>query len=196
MSRGLVRALVALALLLAPRAAAAEDAPAQAVPTIVPPKLVTFVQAEFPPSEVAPGKGATVVLQIAIDATGKVAGVTVLQTAGPAFDGAALGAAKQFVFDPATVGGRPIPVKITYRYSFTITEKLVKKFAADFVGTIRDRGTQQPIANVRVALDTGQEAVTGEKGKFKILDVQPGEHGVTLSARRDVRRRQEEGDLG
>jgi TonB family protein len=181
MSRGLVRVLVALALLLAPPTAAAEDAPAPAAPTIVPPKLVTFVQAEFPPSEVAAGKGATVVLQIAIDATGKVASVTVLQTAGPAFDAAALGAARQFVFEPATVGGRPIPVKIAYRYAFTITEKLVKKFAADFVGTIRDRATRQPIANVRVALDTGQEAVTGENGKFKILDVQPGEHGVTLS---------------
>jgi TonB family protein len=182
MNRGLIRVLVALALLLVAPAAAAQDAPAPAAaPTIVPPKIVTFVQADFPPSEVAAGKGATVLLQIAIDAAGKVAGVSVLQSATPAFDAAALAAAKQFVFEPATVGGRPIPVKITYRVAFTITEKLVKKFAADFVGTIRDRGTRQPIANVRVALDTGQEAVTDENGKFKILDVQPGEHGVTLS---------------
>jgi TonB family protein len=185
MSRGLARALIALALLLAARPATAQDAPgpatAPAAPAIAAPKLVTFVQAEFPPSEVAAGKGATVVLQIAIDTTGKVAGVAVLQTAGPAFDAAAVAAATRFVFEPATVGGRPIPVKITYRYAFTITEKLVKKYAADFVGTIRDRASRQPIANVRVALDTGEEAVTGEDGKFKILDVQPGEHGVTLS---------------
>jgi TonB family protein len=180
------RAPVALALLLAARSALAQDAPSSGAPpsaaaSIVPPKLVTFVQAEFPPSEVAAGKGATVVLQIAIDAAGKVASVAVLQTAGPAFDAAALAAVKQFVFEPATVGGRPIPVKIAYRYAFTMTDKLVKKYAADFVGTVRDRVSHQPIPNVRVALDTGQEVVTGEDGKFKILDVQPGEHGVTLS---------------
>ena len=72
--RRAVAALVAVA--LAPIAAevsaqpaqppAAADAPAH---TIVPPKLVKFVEAEFPPSEAKAGKGATVVLQIAITAT-------------------------------------------------------------------------------------------------------------------------------
>ena len=45
-----------------------------------------FVEAEFPASEVKAGRGATVVLQIAITATGSVADVTVTGTAGPAFD--------------------------------------------------------------------------------------------------------------
>ena len=149
--------------------------------TIVPPKLVKFVEAEFPPSEVAAGQGATVVLQIAIDATGKVAGVTVTASAGPAFDAAAVGAASQFVFEPATVDGKPIPVKITYGYKFTFTEKLVKKQTADFVGVIRERKSGHPIANARVAVDTGQEAVTDDQGRFQIVDVPPGEHTVTLS---------------
>ncbi len=178
--RGLVLCAVgALATVsVAPRALA-EDAAPQHV--IVPPKLVTFVQADFPPSEVAKGQGATVTLQIAIDVAGKVAGVTVVGSAGPAFDAAALGAAKQFVFEPASVDGKPIPVKITYRYAFTIVEKLVKKQTADFIGTVRDHGTKQPIANVRIALDTGQEALTDDQGKFKITDVTPGDHTVTLS---------------
>jgi TonB family protein len=148
---------------------------------VVPPKLVTFVEAEFPPSEIAAGKGAAVLLQIAIDATGKVAGVSVLESAGPAFDLAAVNAAKQFAFTPATVNGTPIPVKISYRYQFTITEKLIKKQTADFVGVVRDRHTKQPMPNVRVAVDTGQEAVTDEQGKFQILDVAPGDHLVTIS---------------
>ncbi len=156
---------------------------AGAAPTrvIAPPKLVTFVQAAFPPSEIAAGKGATVVLQIAIDTTGQVVDVTVVGSATPAFDAAAVAAAKQFVFEPASSDGKPIPVKITYRYQFTITETLVKKQTADFVGTIRNRATKDPIANVRIALDTGEETVTDEHGKFGILDLQPGEHGVTLS---------------
>jgi len=172
--------LVLAGLSVAP-GAAAQDAPATPQHVIVPPKLTTFVQAEFPPSEVAAGRGATVVLQIAIDATGKVAGVGVLESAGPAFDAAAVGAARQFVFEPAIVDGKPIPVKITYRYAFTITEKLVKKQTADFVGTIRDRATKKPIANVRVAVDSGQQALTDEDGKFRILDIVPGDHTITLS---------------
>jgi TonB family protein len=162
--------------------AAAQTPPAAApARVIVPPKLATFVQADFPPSEIAAGRGATVVLQIAIDATGKVVGVTVLGSAGPAFDAAATGAASRFVFEAATLNGKPIPVKITYRYQFTVTEKLVKKQTADFEGTVRERHSKTPLADVRVSLDTGQQAVTDETGKFKIPDVVPGEHSVTLS---------------
>jgi TonB family protein len=159
-------------------------APASAQPgqrVIVPPKLVTFVEAEFPPSEVAAGKGAAVLLQIAIDATGKVAGVGVVESGGPAFDVAAVAAAKQFVFTPATVDGTAIPVKIAYRYQFTVTEKLIKKQTADFEGVVRDRHSKKPLANVRIALDTGQEALTDEQGKFKVLDIVPGDHLVTIS---------------
>ncbi len=148
---------------------------------ILPPKLLHFVEAEFPPSEVAAGRGAAVVLQIAIDGTGKVAAVTVVTSAGPAFDAAAVAAATQFVFSPALANGTPIPVKIGYRYQFTFTEKLVKKKTADFEGTVRDRRTKLPIANVRIALDTGQEGLTDAEGKFRILDLAPGEHSVTLS---------------
>jgi TonB family protein len=174
---------------VAMRAGGASAQPASATPasgdapqhTIVPPKLVKFVEAEFPPSEAKAGRGATVVLQIAITATGAVADVTVLGSAGPAFDAPALAAAKQFVFEPATVDGKPIPVKITYRYVFKFEEKIVKKTTADFAGVVRDRRTKNPLANVRVALDTGQQALTDDQGKFSVPDVPPGEHTVTLS---------------
>jgi TonB family protein len=149
--------------------------------TIVPPKLVTFVPAQFPPSELAAGRGAIVDLQISIDASGRVVAVTVVGSPASAFAMAAVAAAEQFVFAPATVDGAPIPVKITYRTQFTLTEKVVKKAAADFVGTVRDRLNKRPIANVRVAVATGQQTVTDEQGHFTLLDVPAGEHGVTLS---------------
>jgi hypothetical protein len=110
-----------------------------------------------------------------------VADVTVLESAGPAFDVPAVAAARQFVFEPALVDGKPIPVKITYRYVFKIEEKMIKRTTGDFAGLVRDRHTKQPIANVRVALDTGQNALTDEEGKFSIPDVTPGDHAVTLS---------------
>jgi TonB family protein len=184
-------ALLLLALLIVGRTAMAQSAPesggaptegATAPPrTIVPPRLVTFVPAPFPPGELAAGRGAAVDLQISIDASGHVVAVTVIGSATPAFDEAAVAAARQFVFAPATLDGAPIPVKITYRTRFTLTEKLVKKASADFAGTVRDRLSKRPIANVRIALGTGQQTVTDEQGHFALLDVPPGEHGVTLS---------------
>jgi TonB family protein len=181
--RRVLAALVGLALATgAPEASAQPSPPADApAHAIVPPKLVKFVEAEFPPSEAKAGHGATVVLQIAITATGSVAGVAVEQSAGPAFDAPAVAAAGQFIFEPAVVDGKAIPVKITYRYVFKFEEKIVKKTTADFAGVVRDRRSKQPMANVRVALDSGQQALTDDEGKFAVPDVPPGEHTVTLS---------------
>jgi TonB family protein len=148
---------------------------------IAPPKIVTFVEAPYPEAEKAAGKQATVTLQIGITETGKVGAVVVLESAGPAFDQAALEAAKQFVFTPASVNGQPVAVKITYRYAFTIKEELHKKTTADFAGKVVDRATKKPLANVTVSLDTGQSATTGADGKFAINDVPPGDHAVTLT---------------
>lgn len=176
--------LVAVALATCGAEASAQPAQggdAQPQHVIVPPKLVKFVEAEYPASEAKTGQGATVVMQIAITATGAVADVAVLQSAGPIWDVPAVAAAKQFVFEPATVDGKPIPVKITYKYVFKIEEKIVKKTTGDFAGVVRDRRTKQPLANVRVSLDTGQQTLTDDQGKFSIPDVVPGEHTVTLS---------------
>jgi TonB family protein len=181
-------ALLALALTTLASPGSAQPSPAGGAGTaqrvITPPKLTRFVEADFPPSEASLGHGATVVLQIAITATGSVADVRVLESAGAAFDAAAIAAARQFVFEPALVDGAPIPVRITYRYAFTFKEKIVKKTTGDFAGIVRDRSTKAPLATVRVALDTGQETLTDEQGKFTIPDVVPGEHSVTLSGER------------
>jgi TonB family protein len=185
MSSARLRAFAVLALATLANTAGAQTAqpapPASTQRSIVPPKLTHFVEADFPPSEAAAGKGATVVLQIAITSTGAVADVRVLEPAGPAFDKAAVAAARQFVFEPALVDGSPIPVKITYRYTFTFKEKIVKKTTGDFAGIVRDRATKAPLSNVRVSLDTGQETLTDDAGKFSVPDVVPGEHTVTLS---------------
>jgi TonB family protein len=186
-ARARTSVLVALAMgSFSPGASAQPAPPPAAAPqrVITPPKLVQFVEADFPPSEAAAGRGATVVLQIAITATGDVADVSVLESAGAAFDSAAAAAARRFVFEPAAVDGNAIPVKITYRYVFTFHEKIVKKTTGDFAGVVRERGTKAPLINVRVALDTLQQTLTDEQGVFSIPDVAPGERTVTLSGER------------
>mgnify|MGYP001109711689 CR=1 FL=1 len=87
------------------------------------PRLVRFVEAEYPPDEKAAGVTASVVLTIEIAATGKVTNVTVARSAGADFDEAAVRAASQFEFEPAEVDDKPAPSKITYRYDFVITEE-------------------------------------------------------------------------
>lgn len=158
-----------------------DQVPSGAARKITPPKVVTFVEAPYPEEEKASGREATVVLQLAITEKGTVAAVVVLESAGPAFDAAAVAAARQFVFEPAQADGKPIPVKINYRYAFVIKVEQVKRTTADFTGVVREKGTKKPLAQITVALETGQSAVTDESGKFSIPEVAPGNHAVTLS---------------
>lgn len=148
---------------------------------IKPPKLVKFVEAEYPPSEKESGKQASVVLSLGISDTGAVIAVVVQESAGPAFDAAAVAAARQFVFEPAEANGKKIPVKIAYKYEFVIKQELIKRSDADFEGVVRDRTSKKPMRGVKVALETGQDATTDEQGHFTIPGVEAGEHTVTLS---------------
>ncbi|HEX7478405.1 MAG TPA: TonB family protein, partial [Polyangiales bacterium] len=170
------------ATLLAQAAPAADAAPAPAAPAVTPPKLVHFVQAEYPPQESATGQSAAVVLAISIGADGKVAEVTVVVSAGDAFDAAATAAARLFEFEPALVDGKPVAVRIQYRYDF-IPEAPPPPAApttADFTGTVRVRGTGQPLAGVVIDLD-GVRQTTDSSGVFHFAEVAPGPHNVAIS---------------
>ena len=96
-------------------------APRPKAPTVTkPPKLVKFVAAVYPKDKHDAGITAAVLLSIEIGADGKVGEVDGGQGApAPDFDAAAVAAAKQFVFEPAEIDGKPAPVKITYKYDFT-----------------------------------------------------------------------------
>lgn len=144
------------------------------------PRLVKFVEAEYPPSEAASGRAASVILQIAIADTGAVQDVVVAGSAGAAFDAAAVAAAKQFVFEPAEIDGKPGPVKITYEYKFVLEVKPAGP-VVNFEGVVRDRLTKKPMAGVKVVVEGGGEAITDDDGRFRLEDVPEGPHAVTLS---------------
>jgi len=178
-----LRALFAFSLLSPGLSLAAEAPPSPAAdekPALVPPNLVHFVEAPFPESEADGRTDAAVILRISISATGEVVEVDVVESGGEAFDRAAEEAARQFVFEPATSGGTPIPVRIGYRYEFVWRPQLEKKTTADFVGSVRDRATRQPVAGVRVTLGSGASAVTDEAGAFHMEDLEPGTWSVAL----------------
>lgn len=151
--------------------------------TVKPPTLVKFVQADYPASERALGRDVSVLLAISIAADGTAADVTVVESAGPAFDDVAVAAARQFVFEPAQVDGVAVPVRIQYRYAFSLgnVAAVAPKDNAEFAGLVRDRKTGRGIAGVRVDLD-GASTITDAEGKFHFSDVSPGNHSVSLSS--------------
>src|SRR5690606_32339234 len=86
-------------------------APAQAAPALSPPELLEQVEPEYPQEELAEAREVSVVLRLSIDAQGNVVDAEVLESAGPAFDEAALAAARKFRFVPAKRHGTPIPAR-------------------------------------------------------------------------------------
>lgn len=194
-------AALALALVLVSaharaQAPAAGQAPAPAAPgapagkLTKAPKLTRFVEADYPESEKARGRAAVVVLRVTIDPAGKVHDTSVTESAGADFDAAAVSAVRRFVFEPAEIDGRPAAIRILYRYEFTLKPEEPK--TAVFEGVVKDRAGQRPLEGVTIALDSGQQAVTDASGSFRITDVPPGRHAVTLSGERLTALRTEE----
>ncbi len=165
--------------------AEAGDATEQRAPVVTrAPRLVTFVEAEYPAEKKAAGVTAAVLLTIEIGADGKVGNVFVVTSAGADFDTAAVAAARQFVFEPAEVDGKPAPVKIDYKYQFSIKTQIVKLGPqVNFEGTVLERFTKKPFPGVTVTLkDSGATAISDDKGHFEFIDVPLGVHKVELSA--------------
>ncbi len=180
-------------ILLAALAAAASpgsalgDAPAPAS-EFVPPKLARTVDALAPPS-LAERRQVEVTLTIDVDAAGKVIGVAVAQPApgadGPAYDAAAMAAARQFVFAPGTSDGKPVPARVTFRTRFV--DRVVRAPASPaeggvpLDGAVLSRGDRVPLPGVDVLLDDGAlSALTDDKGRFSFPAVAPGAHDVHL----------------
>jgi TonB family protein len=154
----------------------------------VPPQLVTFVEATYPPQAQASGLTADVLLRLRVEANGSVSEVEVLSPAGHGFDEAAVEAARRFVFSPALVNGKPVAVKIPFKYSFTLSEKMVERTptVGDLSGKIEVAGAETPLVGARVTLRdaTGREhtAVTEPDGKWTIQDLPPGRYKVRVDA--------------
>lgn len=185
---------MALALLFAPAAAFAQgnaasggDNAPRAGKLTKPPRLLNFkeVEAPYPDAEKASGKTAAVLLQLAITDRGGVGEVVVLESAGPAFDAAAVDSAKRFEFEPAEVDDKPAPVKLTYRYDFTFHEEMVDLGPqVNFSGVVLDASSgkkKKPLSGITITLSTGQTAVTDEDGYFEFEALPPGAYAVTVS---------------
>ena len=100
----------------APRASAETPEATAPATTMAPPRVTKFVEAKRP--DTTPPEGAVVDLELTIAADGTLSDAKVVGSAGDELDAAALDAVKQFTFDPARKGDKPIPARIRYRYTF------------------------------------------------------------------------------
>ena len=112
--RAAARALtVAAAALCAPATVRAET------PRLVPPAVLTHVDAEYPPSLAAQGKHLDVVLAVTVDAEGHVAKIDVMTSGGPEADLAAVAATRQWTFKPGLRNGTPAAMRIPVPFHFS-----------------------------------------------------------------------------
>jgi iron complex outermembrane receptor protein len=91
---------------------------AQPEQAVTPPTVVTHVDAQYPPSALATRKHGDVTLALTVDADGHVSKVDVLESGGTDLDEAALVAARQWVFVPATRNGKPLASRIRVPFHF------------------------------------------------------------------------------
>jgi TonB family protein len=175
-------------------ATAPADAVAQAPADVVPPKLVKAVEPVYPKSLEDKGLRAAVVVELDLDTAGKVKKATIVESAGPEFDDAALEAAKQLEFTPATVGGKPSPVRIRYRFDFAPPFRADRRASAvsqgrydrrdlerapagfsSVDGIVLERGTNRPVSGALVTIPSqGAEVVTDGDGRFRFGLLRPG----------------------
>ncbi len=106
--RSIQRSVVAGALCLAWSATPAVAQPAE----VTPPRVLTQVEAAYPPAAIADRRGGTVVLIVTIDVTGTVADAQVAESASTDLDAAAIEAVRNWKFDPARRGAAAIASKI------------------------------------------------------------------------------------
>jgi TonB family protein len=153
-------------------------------PTLVPPVLRDFVHAVYPAEAMEEGISAQVVLLVEISDQGAVASVQVLQSAGEAFDAAAVQAVWQFRFDAATLDGQPIPVRIQYVYHFRLETREVKSEEGQVIqGTVKEKGVGLGVVSAEVALPELDVVATSDAaGGFELRQIPPGRYRLLVSA--------------
>jgi TonB family protein len=145
------------------------------------PRLKKTVEPRYPESARASSRTATVTLALDLDAHGKVVRAAVSGPPDPEFDAPAIEAALRLEFEPAEVDGKPAPVRLLYRFRFT----LAVAAPPGLRGRVVERGTGAPAAGLSVEVGgPSRRAVTDPQGAFEIPDLPAGVYGVRLSGPR------------
>lgn len=142
-----------------------------------PPRLMTFVDATYPPDALREGREGAVLLELFVTAAGLVDSVRVVGGLADDLDAAAAAAAAGFVYAPALAAGEPVPVYVHFEYVFSISEQTrrIGEYV-NFRGRLREMGTRAPLSgamvvaafpdSARPTLDVPWEAYLERIGRF------------------------------
>lgn len=206
-SRAAGRALrILFAVVLAIQAGASVIALA-AQDALVPPELIQGAEPEYPAALRDRGVAGAVVVELTVGVDGRVTQPVVVLSAGPEFDAAALQASRRLVFSPATEQGKPMPVRIRYRFVFQPDMGDVRRGRAasegrydrrdleptpggfcSLQGVLLEKGSGRPIVGAVLMLDARvgnppvAEALTDDRGAFRFGLLAPGAHTLALAA--------------
>ncbi|MCY1018924.1 TonB family protein [Pyxidicoccus sp. MSG2] len=142
----------------------------------VPPSLVADSPAPYPPQLAAEGVAGVVKLELLIDEAGEVESATLVEGLHPQLDRAALHAAPSLRFNPATLDGQPVRVRLFFEYRFEAPVPLAGVdggVAPDgpvtLRGLVRTRGNRRPITGATLLSDALPDAPvqTDEHGRFE-----------------------------
>jgi len=137
-SRSLVRFLLALALVGAAPLLAQEEPLAAGSEGVPLPKKVKHVQPIYPQEALAQGVRGIVILDVVVDAQGKVESTSIVRSV-PGLDEAAVAAARQWQYEPIKVNGQPVRVRLTVPITFALA--LPKLSRMDGVPELRQGAT-------------------------------------------------------
>ena len=140
------------------------------------PQLIRSVEPIYPEQAVREGLQGEVVLQLDLDPEGRVRSVQVVVPAGHGFDEAAVEAARQFVFTPAEVNGKPSAVSINYTQHFVLQAPPVPTPMASgtLTGRVFERGINKPVIGASVLANDGTVQTTTDARGFFSLSLPAG----------------------
>lgn len=164
-----------------------------------PPVLLSAPPVSWPAEELDRGREGAVVLELELDAEGRVLDARVVESGGQAFDQAIMDAILDFRFSPALdERGVAVPARVHYRHQFRLD--VVARVAVQ--GTVRAGGTRQALVGASVMAealaagalpDAGALTPSGEEprrvtvqsgpdGLFELADLDPGRWRVVAGA--------------
>ncbi|MBV71041.1 MAG: hypothetical protein CMH52_06780 [Myxococcales bacterium] len=155
------------------------------------PSVTEFIDATYPLDAKAQGIEAKVTVAFTVTTNGTAEDIEVIESAGDAFDQAAIAAVKRFKFSPAEVDGEIAPVRIQYTYNFTLRQAAEPmpnpstnsdsdppngKAAGGgrLIGRLILKGYRTPLVGFEVKLSTGVQSFTDEEGRFRFETVPTG----------------------
>jgi TonB family protein len=192
----------ALSAQAAPARGGAAGAPA-APPVIVPPKLDHFIEPVYPPAALEQGLSGRVEIEMVVGVDGHPKDLRVKTPAGDGFDEAALAAAQQLTFQPATRDGVPVAARVTLPYVFEwkapepppASEEAPPQ-PSRLEGQVLDSQAGAPIAEVEVIISDpaggARRATTDAEGRFALAELPAGQYHVSLSKQQWIKQDSEE----